>query len=318
MQKINKPMKLFYKFKNINDYALSSLEKKYFYFSTPEQLNDPEDCRSPISYDSSNKNILNWIKHVKSWFKRIDREKGISKKFEFDTVDKVRKSLESDGFVKKMLESSQIKVENCFHLLSLTDDWNDIFMWDAKDYCSSFSGICIAYKAYQLQYPEFDSYFIKIDKTKTEERYPYFCQYNNDKYFVLKKVEYDNDRKHFYKPFEEKYDKDSCVVYDTKSENLKNLEYNFFHKTPKWAKENEYRGFYTTVGNPDYKIDDSKIFYTDDVLDSITLGFNISQNQIDTIKDLIKQNYSNFENIKFYILRKNSNENFVREEIQRG
>lgn len=312
MQVCDKPMKLFYKFKNINNYALSSLEEKYFYFSKPQQLNDPEDCRRPISYDSSNKNILNWLKHVKKSLKRDGKNPD---KFRFDTVDKVKKSLNNDGFVKEMLESSQRKVENCFHLLSLTDDWNNISMWDSKDYCSNFSGICIAYKAYQLQYPEFDSYFIKIDKTKTEERYPYFCSYNNDKYFVLKKVEYDNDRKHFYKPFEEKYDKNSYVIYDTKSENLKNLEYNFFHKTSLWAKEKEYRGFYTTAGNPDYKIDDSKIFYTDDVLDSITFGFNVSQNQIDTIKDLIEKNYSNFENIKFYILRKTSNEALVREEI---
>lgn len=56
-------MKLFYKFKNIEKYTLSSLQEKYFYFSTLENLNDSEVCRNLVSYDSSNKDILNWIKH---------------------------------------------------------------------------------------------------------------------------------------------------------------------------------------------------------------------------------------------------------------
>ena len=34
--------KIFYKFKNINEYTIDSIKNKYFYFSTPQQLNDPE------------------------------------------------------------------------------------------------------------------------------------------------------------------------------------------------------------------------------------------------------------------------------------
>ena len=36
--------KIFYKFKNINEYTIDSIKNKYFYFSTPQQLNDPVDC----------------------------------------------------------------------------------------------------------------------------------------------------------------------------------------------------------------------------------------------------------------------------------
>lgn len=294
------PIRLFYKFKNINNFTFSSLCEKYFYFSTPEKLNDPEDCRSPINYESSNKDILNWIKHIK---KSLIHKGKNSNWFIIDTVDKVKKDLAIKGKIYEMLETSQRKSENRFHLLSLTDNWNNIFMWDSKDYCANFSGICIAYKAYQLEFPEFDSYFIKINKDKTVERFPYFCSFNNDKYFVLRKVEYDNDRKHFYKPFEESYDKHYKLIYDKENENKKNLEYNFFHKTSAWINENEYRGFYTTSMMSNQTLDDSRVYYKDDTLDSITFGYNVDKDKILEIKDLIKANYSNFKDIKFYILK---------------
>lgn len=44
--------KIFYKFKNIDDYTFDSLSKRYFYFSTPSLLNDPVDYRIPISYEA--------------------------------------------------------------------------------------------------------------------------------------------------------------------------------------------------------------------------------------------------------------------------
>ena len=307
----DKTMKLFYKFKNIDEYALSSLKEKYFYFSTPEKLNDPDDCRNPISYDSSNKDILNWIKHKK---KSKQNGKNLDK-FTIDIVDKVRKNLATNGKIKVMLESSQRKAENRFHMLSLTEDWNNISMWNSKDYCSNFSVICIAYKSYQLQYPKYDSYFIKIDKSRTKERIPFFYPYQEDKYFVLRKIEYDNDRQHFYKPFEESYDKYSNIKYKRESKNTKNLEYNFFHKTQTWELEKEYRGFYTTAMMPEQKSDDSRVYYEDDTLDSITFGANVSQNKIDEIKDLIRSNYKNFNDIKFYILSKTSNGKLERKEI---
>lgn len=75
-------------------------------------------------------------------------------------------------------------------------------MWNHPDYCNNFSGICIGYLSEQVQQPDFDSYFIKVKGT-VSTRTPYFLKYNSDYYFVLKKVEYDNDRLHCYNPFKE-------------------------------------------------------------------------------------------------------------------
>ena len=53
--------KLFYKYKSLpaeqgNDtskWAFDSLIHKYFYFSRPEQLNDPLDCKVLNEYDAN-------------------------------------------------------------------------------------------------------------------------------------------------------------------------------------------------------------------------------------------------------------------------
>lgn len=53
-------------------------------------------------------------------------------------------------------------------------------------------------------------------------------------------------------------------------------------------------------------LDDSRVYYKDDTLDSITFGYNVDKDKILEIKDLIKANYSNFKDIKFYILKQSS------------
>ena len=82
--------KIFYKFKNINEYTIDSIKNKYFYFSTPQQLNDPVDCRTPFCYDATNLEILEWIKHAKKMGRLIGENPST---FPFDTVDKVKKSI---------------------------------------------------------------------------------------------------------------------------------------------------------------------------------------------------------------------------------
>ena len=61
--------KKFYKYKSFTDengndvsmWTLDSLANKYFYFSRPEQLNDPIDCRIFNEYEAEDKDIQNWI-----------------------------------------------------------------------------------------------------------------------------------------------------------------------------------------------------------------------------------------------------------------
>lgn len=284
--------KLFYKFKNINDYTYDSLVNKYFYFSTPDELNDPEDCRMPIIYTSTDKNILNWIKHAKALGKKDGNDPNT---FAFNTVDKVKKAIKNGGELKNILDFSEKETANRFHLLSLTDNWINQKMWDSIDYCHDFTGICIAYEAYQLQAPQFDSYFIKVDGNRSSNN-SFFIQHNSDLYFVLRKMQYDNDRQHCYCPFEESYDKKYMLIPSAKNKNKENTEYNLFHKTKKWSEENEYRGFYLYLSG----IDNQKIPYKDETLESITFGYKVKSDEIDKIKNIIQMNYQNFKEIKFY------------------
>ncbi len=298
--------KIFYKFKNINPYTIDSIKNKYFYFSTPQQLNDPKDCRTTLCYDASNSEILNWIKHAKKMGKVLGENPS---SFPFDTVDKVRKNISSTDILKKIFENAENDAANKFHLLSLTDDINNIKMWKHRDYCHNFSGICIGYFSEQIQKTNFDSYFIKV-KENIPARSPYFLRYNSDYYFVLKKVEYDNDRLHCYNPFKEQYDKKFMLKLGSENYNSQNIKYNLFHKTESWRYENEYRGFYYCIEN-----DNSKVYYDESILESISFGFNVSETDIADIVDCIKSNYNNFSKIKFYKVIESDN-SIIRTEMK--
>ncbi|UTY23103.1 DUF2971 domain-containing protein [Treponema denticola] len=286
-----KMSKIFYKFKNINQYTIDSIKNKYFYFSTPQQLNDPVDCRTPFCYDATNSEILKWIKHAKKMGRLIGENPST---FPFNTVDKVKKSIASTGILKRIFENAENNSANKFHLLSLTDDFNNAKMWNHTDYCNNFSGICIGYLSEQVQQQNFGSYFIKVKGT-VSTRTPYFLKYNSDYYFVLKKVEYDNDRLHCYNPFKEQYDKNYMLNLNSESFNSQNIKYNLFHKTNNWKYENEYRGFYYCIED-----DDSKVYYDENIIESISFGSNASKPDINTIINCIKMNYNNFDKIKFY------------------
>ena len=287
--------KFFYKFKNINKYTYDSLKNKYFYFSTPEELNDPEDCRCPISYTSSDENILNWIEHAKILWERKGRDQ---KSFPFDTVEKVKKAVGPGGELKKILDKTEKEALNRFHLLSLTDNWTNRKMWETPNYCDNFTGICISYKAYQLQAPQFDSYFIKVDKNQSLEASFFFKYRDSELYFILRKIEYDNDRQHYYCPFEESYDKNYMLIPSAENGNKKNVEYNLFHKTKQWSEENEYRGCYLNLSGSD----NQKVRYKDETLESIIFGYKVKPDEIAKIKNIIQIYYQNYKEIKFYLL----------------
>jgi hypothetical protein len=289
------PEKIFYKFKNINDYAYDSLKNKYLYFSTQPNLNDPDDCRIPFEYDSTNKKILNWIKYTKEIGRNMD---GIDlEKIPFDTVAKVRAGIASGGELKRIIDTiAECYIKN-FHVLCLTDSYINEKMWNHKDYGNDYFGICIGYRAFQLQYPK---YCIKSEK-QSNTRIPKFLECApNLEAFILTQVEYDNDRKHAFNIFEEKYDGNDTNI---ESKNSKNLEYNILHKTKQWGDEKEYRGFYFSKE----KNDNSQVKYPDEILESITFGYNVPQKEIDDITSIIRDNYSNFQNINFFIARKDEN-----------
>ncbi len=281
--------KIFYKFKNINDYTYDSLQNRYFYFSTPEKLNDPVDCKIPVIEDSSDENITKWLKHVVALSSAIGNS---TKGLENLTPEKFRLLVKS----KKIdLVASAEKANEKLHILSLTDCNTLINMWTHKDYCKNFSGICIGYKAVKLQ-DEYPNYYININNHNSnrtieiplKEKLPFF---------ILKKIEYDNDRKHKFNMFEQTYSKDFVEQIQNPAQN-DIIMYNLFHKTHAWYKEQEYRGFYFNPVNGD----DSRVYHPDEIVESITFGKNCPNSARKQIYEIMKT-YSNFNEINFYEAR---------------
>ena len=278
--------KIFYKFKNINDYTFDSLSKRYFYFSTPSLLNDPVDCRIPVSYEATDSDLEKWIKHLCA---QADYAKRVPNVFTNWTPSTVRELLKTGNL--QLQNAVNGTIEKC-HILSLTDTNTNIEMWKHKDYCRKFTGICIGYKAYKLQ-NEFPNFYIETTIYKPE-RNPFHVFDDERCYFILKKMEYDNDREHFFKPFIEEYSDDYVFPSMDKTQNNLNIIYNFYHKTRKWNYEHEYRGFYEN-----FRTDDSKVYYPDSILDSITFGKRCPMEARKRIYEIMKT-YSNFEGINFF------------------
>ena len=277
--------KIFYKFKKINENCFNSIRNKYFYFSIPRQLNDPYDCRIPICYEGTDEDINTWIKHTKA--KAIQQQLD-SNSFDLWTPDIVRQKLNDGNLdLKRAIERT---FEN-FHVLSLTDRNDKIEMWNHKDYCNNFSGICIGYKAYKLDL-EFPYYCIE---TLEKNREPFFIQRNGKYLFPLNKIIYDNDQEHYYYPFVETYENDLISPVMGITTNNTNIMYNLTHKTRKWNYENEYRGFYQDL----QRTGNSIVKYPDSIIESITFGKKCSAEARKEIYNIMKM-YSNFDSIKFY------------------
>lgn len=281
--------KIFYKFKNIDKYTLGSLSEKYFYFSIPEQLNDPEDCKIPVIEDSSDENIIKWIKHVKALSDNLGYDIKI---FNNLTPDYFR-HLVSSGLLN--LVGAAEKTNKNFHILSLTDCNTTINMWKHKDYCKNFSGVCIEYKAVKLQ-DERPFYYIPINNHNPMRTIEIPAKVKLP-FFILKKIEYDNDRNHKYNMFEQNYSDDYVQQIQSPIQN-EIIMYNLFHKTEKWNKEREYRGFYFNPSDND----DSRVYYPDEIVESITFGKNCPSSARKQIYEIMKT-YSNFNEIAFYEAR---------------
>ena len=270
--------KIFYKYKLINGYTYSSIEDKYFYFSRPDELNDPEDCRIPFSYRASDAECQSWLTHIQANMTVEEFDN-----FPYNTIEKIKESLNGDEKIKETLDDVPNNVIGRFHLLSLTDSNVHHHMWNHEDYGQNYSGLCIGYKSQKFE----NVYTIKVHPNQIPQKY----QINGG--FPIIDVKYDNDRSHCYDIFKEKYDDNNQLVKGGNPSG-KNIIYNLFHKTPKWSDEVESRGFYYTLDGL------CKVCYSDEVLDSITFGCNANPDEIQKIMKIVEKNYLNHASIKFY------------------
>ncbi|MCI7589590.1 MAG: DUF2971 domain-containing protein [Spirochaetia bacterium] len=290
--------KKFYKYKSFTDengndvslWTLDSLANKYFYFSRPEQLNDPIDCRVFNEYEVEDKDIQNWIDRKPS------REKF--------TVESIRAQLNTNKFQRTMEERAR-KDEQHFHVLSLTDNWNNSHMWER--YANQYEGICIGYASTFCD----DCDYIKA--VEIVGNLPIlkssFRNVEGEAFFELQKVQYDNNGEYKYNIFKS-LDKN----------NKEAIEYALLHKTKKWSNENEYRKIIMDTLNScsphDFTPKDLRVFYPDTVLSEICFGYKCDLEKRKQVFNCIKECYSNWKDIHFYNVKQEQPDGILeREEV---
>lgn len=261
---------IFYKYKTINEYTLDSLQKKYFYYSRQEQLDDPFDMYTPVE-------ILKTDKEIRQLFKRYPE---LAK---MNTVDSYKKkqilAQTDEKYHAKFFETTQM-----FHVLSLTPIYDNDAMWAL--YADNYKGITIGYKAENVN----NHYFISLgEKRKINKQRKFLLKQGKDSFYetpdlriVLKPIVYDISKIKKFTPLMTDY-----------YEMLDNI----YIKKPLWAFEKEYR---SVIISPEYRYDDLKIYYPDEVLSEIIFGYRTSDEDIQKVITLIKENYRNYQKIQLY------------------
>lgn len=261
----------FYKYKSINNYTLDSLKNKYFYYSRQEQLDDPFDMYTPVD-------ILRTDEEIREYFRR---DPELASKY---TVDSFRKKQKASEFDEEY-HNKFLKVNQMFHVLSLTPLNDNDAMWAL--YADNYSGIAIGYKALEESN---NKYSISLgQKRPINQQRNFLLQQGKDRF-------YENpDLRIVMTPVE--YDLSKLVKFTPLCTDPLEMLGNIFIKKPIWKFEKEYR---SVIVSPWHMIDDLKIYYPDEVLSEIIFGYRTKNENIQRIATLIKENYRNQQEIRFY------------------
>lgn len=271
--------KIFYKYKRIDTYTKDSLKNKYFYYSRQEQLDDPFDMYTPVENLKTDAEIREYFKRnpeIASMYtvKSFKRKQAAS---EFD-----------EEYKKKYVEVSQM-----FHVLSLTPINDNDAMWAL--YADNYKGIAIGYRAIdELN----GNYSISLGVKR---------EINNQRKFLLEQGPerfYENpDLRIRLRPVE--YDISKLKPFNMLCTNPYEMLENIYIKKPIWSFEKEYRSM---IISPRHRYEHLKIYYPDEVLSEIIFGFNVSDDIIKDVKNLVSNNYSNRKSIKFLKVIPNRNQ----------
>ncbi len=245
------------------------LKNKYYYFSQPNQLNDPFDCQLKVTVKSSNRII-------KKWLRKNDNNRL--------TVKDVQRLTETHKSLYENYFNNNQKLRSMFHILSLTDKDKDEVMWSL--YANYNSGLTIGYKTslfnsdrkhYALPLKQ-----ISVDPNKLLLEGAIFT-FGDRHYTFLRKIKYGIDNKHKFSPY---------------IDNTKNYIYSIFHKKENWKAESEYRALISNA-TPNDSIKDLRVFYPDDVLSEITFGEKMDKSLMREFYALVINAYST--PVNFYI-----------------
>lgn len=186
-----------------------------------------------------------------------------------------------------------------FHVLCLTPIWDNDAIWAL--YADKYKGIAIGYKVGE----DNNKYFISLGEKR---------QINSQRKFLLKQGKdrfYENpDLRIILSP----------VVYDTtKIKNFtplltdyREMLVNEYIKKPIWSFEKEYR---SVIISPWHRYKDLKIYDPDNVLSEIIFGYENSNEDIKKVVDIVKENYENYSDIKFYEAIPNRNKYIIERKV---
>lgn len=273
---------MLYKYVKINEHTTQLLTKGEIYFSHPSEFNDPFDCDIPLTTKCTEKNLLKFM-----------RNKNITRKFLLDLRKQYRDYLDMNGNdlskLWKVIQESKPETDlvldslkNLNRVFCLSASFKKILMW--SHYAENHKGICIGFNFPNIDKDGNPYFFDEIIKTDEENKNNLIYENKNkkmDKIFSGK-VNYD-------KPFINKK-----LIYELDDSNNEIANYNKFKD---WDYEEEYR--FITNTNFQKGILDPKY------ITKIYFGCNTSELDIyTTIQKIIKSNFLDLGNLKFYIMEK--------------
>ena len=195
---------IFYKYKSLSTkkdfkYLVDSLVKKYFYFSRPDELNDPFDCFIPKNY------VYDSEEDLKTFIARVNANKN--NPFPI-SIEYMKNRLET-----KQYEKLDYLFANHLHIFSLSDS------------CDNYKGICLGYKTITCD----NQILLEINSSTARKIYKdWIIQNNNKQYLALEKVYYDNDGSHRFNIFNPDEECMKYNVFHKKSSWLDESEYRIF------------------------------------------------------------------------------------------
>lgn len=254
--------KIFYKYKRIDTYTKDSLKNKYFYYSRQEQLDDSFDMYTPVE-------DLKTDAEIREYFKRNPE---IASMYTVKSFKRKQAASEFDEEYKK----KYVEVSQMFHVLSLTPINDNDAMWAL--YADNYKGIAIGYRAIdELN----GNYSISLGVKR---------EINNQRKFLLEQGPerfYENpDLRIRLRPVE--YDISKLKPFNMLCTNPYEMLENNYIKKPIWSFEKEYRSM---IISPRHRYEHLKIYYPDEVLSEIIFGFNVSDDIIKDVINLVSEYY---------------------------
>lgn len=276
---------LVYKYAAINDNSIMSLLNKYFYCSRPSQLNDPFDCHIPIKHDNRDEFIEKWLSINRS----IPDALGENIDFPFYTVQDVKKAFNDGLFDEYVYRKMREKDTDFYHVFCVSSNGLNPMMWN--NYANSYKGMCIAYKTKDFSNEEFCCYGLKVKPIKIE-KWRYFTEDDSGIYLNLREVNYSDEPSRAYNCIASQH-----IFVGNYNDCIGEFVWDSLHrKSVDWEHEKEFRGIFCN----NHSEFDNKLYYEDEVLDSITFGLYTDDAKINDIKKLVQKNYSNASDIKFF------------------